>query len=165
VVLAAGVILAIMILPYIAAVSREVLLAVPAHQREAARHRGDRVQPQVRPMLAQQEDEAPHVSGPELGGALAGGGARIEGIHVVEHDGRAGCGERLEVHEVPQGELEVVHAVDERESDGLVSELRAHVITGEESGAGLGEDGHVRAEWEPNVRLRVDADRQRLGPC
>ncbi len=34
-VLAAGVILAIMILPYIAAVSREVLLAVPADQREA----------------------------------------------------------------------------------------------------------------------------------
>ncbi len=34
-VLAAGVILAIMILPYIAAVSREVLLAVPASQREA----------------------------------------------------------------------------------------------------------------------------------
>lgn len=35
-VLAGGVILAIMTLPYIAAVSREVLLAVPAHQREAA---------------------------------------------------------------------------------------------------------------------------------
>lgn len=35
-VLAAGVILAIMVLPYIAAVSREVLLAVPAAQREAA---------------------------------------------------------------------------------------------------------------------------------
>jgi phosphate transport system permease protein len=35
-VLAAGVILAIMILPYIAAVSREVLLAVPAAQREGA---------------------------------------------------------------------------------------------------------------------------------
>lgn len=35
-VLAAGVILAVMILPYIAAVSREVLLAVPATQREAA---------------------------------------------------------------------------------------------------------------------------------
>jgi len=34
--LAAGVILAIMILPYISAVSREVLLAVPNHQREAA---------------------------------------------------------------------------------------------------------------------------------
>jgi phosphate transport system permease protein len=34
-VLAAGVILSIMILPYIAAVSREVLLAVPAAQREA----------------------------------------------------------------------------------------------------------------------------------
>src|SRR2546425_48528 len=34
--LAAGVILAIMIVPYIAAVSREVLLAVPASQREAA---------------------------------------------------------------------------------------------------------------------------------
>ena len=34
-VLAAGVILAIMILPYIAAVSREILLAVPAAQREA----------------------------------------------------------------------------------------------------------------------------------
>ena len=34
--LAGGVILAIMIVPYIAAVSREVLLAVPAHQREAA---------------------------------------------------------------------------------------------------------------------------------
>ncbi len=35
-VLAAGVILAIMVLPYVAAVSREVLLAVPAPQREAA---------------------------------------------------------------------------------------------------------------------------------
>jgi phosphate transport system permease protein len=35
-VLAAGIILAVMILPYIAAVSREVLLAVPAAQREAA---------------------------------------------------------------------------------------------------------------------------------
>ncbi|MBI4420759.1 MAG: phosphate ABC transporter permease subunit PstC, partial [Gemmatimonadetes bacterium] len=35
-VLAAGVILAIMVLPYVAAVSREVLLAVPAAQREAA---------------------------------------------------------------------------------------------------------------------------------
>jgi phosphate transport system permease protein len=35
-VLAAGAILAVMILPYIAAVSREVLLAVPAAQREAA---------------------------------------------------------------------------------------------------------------------------------
>jgi phosphate transport system permease protein len=34
--LAAGVILAIMIIPYIAAVSREVLLAVPSSQREAA---------------------------------------------------------------------------------------------------------------------------------
>ena len=34
--LAAGVILAIMIVPYIAAVSREILLAVPASQREAA---------------------------------------------------------------------------------------------------------------------------------
>ena len=34
-VLAAGVILSVMILPYIAAVSREVLLAVPADQREA----------------------------------------------------------------------------------------------------------------------------------
>ncbi len=34
-VLAAGVILAVMILPYIAAVSREILLAVPASQREA----------------------------------------------------------------------------------------------------------------------------------
>jgi phosphate transport system permease protein len=34
--LAAGVILAIMVLPYIAAVSREVLLAVPRSQREAA---------------------------------------------------------------------------------------------------------------------------------
>lgn len=34
--LAAGIILAIMILPYISAVSREVLLAVPNHQREAA---------------------------------------------------------------------------------------------------------------------------------
>lgn len=34
--LAAGVVLAIMILPYISAVSREVLLAVPNHQREAA---------------------------------------------------------------------------------------------------------------------------------
>ena len=34
--LAAGIILAIMIVPYIAAVSREVLLAVPANQREAA---------------------------------------------------------------------------------------------------------------------------------
>jgi phosphate transport system permease protein len=34
--LAGGVILAIMIVPYIAAVSREVLLAVPATQREAA---------------------------------------------------------------------------------------------------------------------------------
>ena len=34
--LAGGVILAIMIVPYIAAVSREVLLAVPANQREAA---------------------------------------------------------------------------------------------------------------------------------
>jgi phosphate transport system permease protein len=35
-VLAAGMILAIMILPYVAAVSREVLLAVPVAQREAA---------------------------------------------------------------------------------------------------------------------------------
>jgi phosphate transport system permease protein len=35
-ILAAGVILAIMVLPYVAAVSREVLLAVPASQREAA---------------------------------------------------------------------------------------------------------------------------------
>ena len=35
-VLAAGIILAIMVLPYIAAVSREVLLAVPSAQREAA---------------------------------------------------------------------------------------------------------------------------------
>jgi len=35
-VLAAGVILAIMILPYVASVTREVLLAVPASQREAA---------------------------------------------------------------------------------------------------------------------------------
>jgi len=35
-VLAGGVILAIMIVPYIAAVSREVLLAVPVSQREAA---------------------------------------------------------------------------------------------------------------------------------
>ena len=35
-VLAAGVILAVMVLPYIAAVSREVLLAVPAAQREGA---------------------------------------------------------------------------------------------------------------------------------
>jgi len=35
-VLAGGIILAIMVLPYIAAVSREVLLAVPAAQREAA---------------------------------------------------------------------------------------------------------------------------------
>lgn len=35
-VLAGGVILAVMTLPYMAAVSREVLLAVPAHQREAA---------------------------------------------------------------------------------------------------------------------------------
>lgn len=35
-VLAAGVILSIMVLPYIASVSREVLLAVPAAQREAA---------------------------------------------------------------------------------------------------------------------------------
>src|SRR5437879_11140451 len=35
-VLAGGVILAIMVVPYIAAVSREVLLAVPATQREAA---------------------------------------------------------------------------------------------------------------------------------
>jgi phosphate transport system permease protein len=35
-VLAAGIILAIMVLPYIAAVSREVLLAVPRSQREAA---------------------------------------------------------------------------------------------------------------------------------
>jgi len=35
-VLAAGVILSIMVLPYIAAVSREVLLAVPASQREGA---------------------------------------------------------------------------------------------------------------------------------
>jgi phosphate transport system permease protein len=34
--LAGGIILAIMIVPYIAAVSREVLLAVPATQREAA---------------------------------------------------------------------------------------------------------------------------------
>src|SRR5439155_1579702 len=34
--LAGGVILAIMIVPYIAAVSREVLLAVPVSQREAA---------------------------------------------------------------------------------------------------------------------------------
>jgi phosphate transport system permease protein len=34
--LAAGIILAIMIVPYIAAVSREVLLAVPPSQREAA---------------------------------------------------------------------------------------------------------------------------------
>jgi phosphate transport system permease protein len=34
--LAAGIILAIMVVPYIAAVSREVLLAVPASQREAA---------------------------------------------------------------------------------------------------------------------------------
>src|SRR5881296_3220201 len=34
--LAGGIILAIMIVPYIAAVSREVLLAVPANQREAA---------------------------------------------------------------------------------------------------------------------------------
>src|SRR5206468_10735913 len=34
--LAAGVILAMMILPYISAVSREVLLAVPRSQREAA---------------------------------------------------------------------------------------------------------------------------------
>jgi len=34
--LAAGVILAIMILPYISAVSREVLMAVPRSQREAA---------------------------------------------------------------------------------------------------------------------------------
>lgn len=35
-VLAAGIILAIMVLPYVAAVSREVLLAVPSAQREAA---------------------------------------------------------------------------------------------------------------------------------
>lgn len=35
-ILAAGVILAIMVLPYVAAVAREVLLAVPAAQREAA---------------------------------------------------------------------------------------------------------------------------------
>jgi phosphate transport system permease protein len=35
-VLAAGLILAIMVLPYIAAVSREVLMAVPRSQREAA---------------------------------------------------------------------------------------------------------------------------------
>lgn len=35
-ILAAGIILAIMVLPYVAAVSREVLLAVPAAQREAA---------------------------------------------------------------------------------------------------------------------------------
>jgi phosphate transport system permease protein len=35
-ILAAGVILAIMVLPYVAAVSREVLLAVPRSQREAA---------------------------------------------------------------------------------------------------------------------------------
>ena len=34
--LAAGIVLAIMIVPFIAAVSREVLLAVPQHQREAA---------------------------------------------------------------------------------------------------------------------------------
>src|SRR5205807_3655342 len=34
--LAGGIILAIMIVPYVAAVSREVLLAVPANQREAA---------------------------------------------------------------------------------------------------------------------------------
>jgi phosphate transport system permease protein len=35
-ILAAGVILAVMVLPYISAVSREVLLAVPRSQREAA---------------------------------------------------------------------------------------------------------------------------------
>src|SRR5436189_5563965 len=40
--LAGGVILAIMIVPYIAAVSREVLLAVPGSQREAALAMGDR---------------------------------------------------------------------------------------------------------------------------
>ena len=34
--LAAGIILAVMIVPYISAVAREVLLAVPKHQREAA---------------------------------------------------------------------------------------------------------------------------------
>ena len=55
----------------------------------------------------------------------------------------------------------MVHAVDERQVERLAAELCAHVVPGEEGVAGLGEHALVRLKRRRELRLGVDADRDR----
>ena len=68
-------------------------------------------------MLAQQQHESPNIAAPEDRGPFARGGALIQRIDVVHEYRGFGRAERLDVHEVAQRELEVMHAVDERQVD------------------------------------------------
>ena len=65
----------------------------------------------------------------------------------------------LEIHEVPAaGELEQVHAVDERQVDGDSPEEGDQVVAGEEVVAGLGEDPAAGWGRERGNGVGIDPD-------
>ena len=119
---------------------------------------------QVRSVLLQQHDQAPDVPAPEAGGLVALGAAGIDGKAVVdEHQGLRRA-QRLDIDEVAQRVLEVVHAVDERHLQRLATQQRRHIGPGEELIAGLREYLLVGRRARTDARLRVDAQRQGRRP-
>jgi hypothetical protein len=69
----------------------------------------------------------------------------------------------LDIDEVAQGELELVHSVDEREVDRQSAQIARDVVIAEVVVAGRGADRDVRAERRADAGLGVDSDRACLG--
>jgi hypothetical protein len=67
----------------------------------------------------------------------------------------------LGIGEVAQSELEVMHAVDERQVDRQAAEFCPQVVPGEKGVARLGEDALVRLKRTNHLRLGIDTDRER----
>ena len=96
--------------------------------------------------------------------AVAIGLGDVARQHVVDHDHRGGVGEALGVDEVAQRVLREVHAVDEREVDHRLVEVRQRMLAGEELVARRAHQVEVAEQLPLDVEGRVDADRPRPRP-
>ncbi len=134
----------------------------PARDAQAGGCGGDRAQAQVGAVLLQCQHQPPDISAPEFDVALALRGKTVKWIAVVDQYRRARDAVLLDVDEIPQGKLEMMHAVYEGEVDRHSAQLDAHVVPGEILVAGHCVNGGPCAQRMTDDRLGIDADRARL---
>src|SRR6185369_7188560 len=70
-----------------------------SHDAETGRCRADRVDLQVGTIFLERRNDAPDVSGPEVGRAVALGAAAVERAYVIDQDRRARRAVPLEIDE------------------------------------------------------------------